>query len=56
MMAQTDLIVRVIKSLYGGVKIVYDDKAKIIDMQRYGLFWKAQKNMLLGLEYNHTGD
>jgi hypothetical protein len=25
-------------------------------MQKYGVFWKMQKNLLLGLEYNRTGD
>jgi hypothetical protein len=42
--------------LYGGAKIIYDDKARAFEMTRYGIFWKAQKNFLLGVEYNHTGD
>ena len=56
LMAQTDMIARLTKNIYGGAKIVYDDKAKAIDMQKYGLFWKAQKNFLVGLEYNQVGD
>lgn len=55
-MAQTDLIARLTRNLYGGAKIVYDDKAQALEMQRYGMFWKAQKNFLIGLEYNKTGD
>lgn len=55
-MAQTDIIARLTKTLYGGAKIVYDDKAKSLEMQKYGLFWKAYKNFLIGLEYNHIGD
>ena len=55
-MAQTDFIARLTKTLYGGAKIVYDDKAKSLEMQRYGLFLKAYKNFLVGVEYNHIGD
>ena len=36
--------------------MIYDDKAKALIMLKYGLFWKAQKNFNLGLEYNHIGD
>lgn len=50
------MIARVTKKLYGGAKIVYDDKARSLEMIKYGLFFKAQKNFLVGLEYNHTGD
>ena len=32
LMAQTDMIARLTKNIYGGAKIVYDDKAKAIDM------------------------
>lgn len=56
MMGQTDIVARLTKRLYGGAKIVYDDKAKAFDMQKYGFFWKAQKNFLIGLEYNQVGD
>jgi hypothetical protein len=55
-MGQADVIARVTKSLYGGAKIIYDDKARTLEMTRYGMFWKAQKNFLVGLEYNKTGD
>lgn len=55
-MGQADVIARVTKSLYGGAKIIYDDKARSFEMARYGMFWKAQKNFLVGLEYNKTGD
>jgi Eukaryotic porin len=55
-MGQADVIARVTKQVYGGAKIVYDDKAHSLEMTRYGAFWKAQKNFLLGLEYNQTGD
>lgn len=55
-MAQTDLVARLTKTLYGGAKLVYDDKARAFDMQRYGLFWKAEKNLLLGLELSRIGD
>jgi len=55
-MGQADLIARITKSLYGGAKLIYDDKANSFEMARYGLFWKAQKNFLVGLEYHHTGD
>lgn len=55
-MAQTDLVARLSGSLYGGAKIIYDDKAKALDMQKYGIFWKAKKNFLIGFEYNQTGD
>jgi hypothetical protein len=55
-MGQADIIARLTKSLYGGAKIIYDNKAQAVELQRYGLFWKAQKNLLVGLEYNHTGD
>ena len=40
-MGQVDLIARITKSLYGGTKIIYDDKARSLEMARYGLFWKA---------------
>lgn len=40
-MGQADLIARITKSLYGGAKIIYDDKAHSFEMARYGLFWKA---------------
>ena len=32
MMGQTDIVARLTKRLYGGAKIVYDDKAKAFDM------------------------
>jgi hypothetical protein len=51
-MAQADVIARVTKKFYGGAKIVYDDKARSLEMIKYGLFFKAQKNFLVGLEYN----
>ena len=54
-MGQADIIARISKSLYGGAKIIYDDKARSCEMTRYGVFWKAQKNFLVGLEYNKTG-
>lgn len=54
--AQADLIARLTKSLYGGAKIVYDDKASTLEMIKYGLFLKAQKNFLIGFEYNQTGE
>lgn len=55
-MGQADVIARITKQLYGGAKVIYDDKAKSFEMTRYGLFWKAQKNLLIGLEYQQTGD
>lgn len=55
-MAQADLIARLTKALYGGAKIIYDDKARSLEMIKYGLFFKAQKNFLIGLEYSQTGD
>jgi len=55
-MSQADVIARITKNLYGGAKLIYDDKARTLEMTRYGMFWKAQKNLLVGLEYNHTGD
>ena len=36
--------------------MIYDDKARTLEMTRYGMFWKAQKNLLVGVEYNNTGD
>ncbi|TNV81754.1 hypothetical protein FGO68_gene10967 [Halteria grandinella] len=55
-MAQIDCIARLTKTVYGGAKVVYDDKARSVEMARYGVFWKAQKNFLLGLELNQVGD
>jgi hypothetical protein len=54
--AQVDLLARLAKNIYGGTELVYDDKAKALILLKYGLFWKAQKNFNLGLEYNHIGD
>jgi hypothetical protein len=55
-MGETDIVARLTKRVYGGAKIIYDDKAKAVDLSRYGVFWKAQKNFLIGLEYNQMGD
>lgn len=55
-MAHGDIVARLTKNVYGGAKVVYDDKAKTLEQQQYGLFWKAQKNFLIGLEYSQTGD
>lgn len=55
-MAQTDVIARLTKTLYGGAKVIYDSKGSTFDLQRYGLFWKAEKNLLLGLELCTIGD
>lgn len=55
-MGQADIIARMTKYLYAGAKVIYDDKAGAFEMTRYGIFWKAQKNFLVGVEYNHTGD
>ena len=44
------------KTVYGGAKIIYDDKARSLEMIKYGVFVKAEKNFLVGLEYSQTGD
>lgn len=41
MMGEADLVARLTKRIYGGAKVVYDDKAKAVDLKRYGVFWKA---------------
>lgn len=54
--AQVDAIAQFRDDLYGGVKVVYDDKAKAIEMLKYGLFMKPRKGLLIGLGYNRSGD
>lgn len=56
MTAQADIIARLTQSIYGGAKVLYDDKANTIEMRKYGVFWKAKKNFLIGVEYNQVGD
>lgn len=54
--AQIDLLARLSKNVYGGGEIIYDDKAKSMILSKYGLFWKADKNYNLSVEYNQIGD
>jgi hypothetical protein len=54
--AQVDTIVQLRDNLHFGAMIIYDDKAKAIEMLRYGLFWRLRPSFLIGLDYNRTGD
>lgn len=51
-----DVLGQVTDDLYAGGKLIYDDKAKAIEMLRYGLFLKTKDQFRMGLEYNRMGD
>jgi hypothetical protein len=42
--------------LWAGAKVIYDDKAKAVELLRYGLFWRTRPQFLWAFEYNRVGD
>lgn len=46
---------KLLKGLSSGVHLTYNERQRLVTMQKYGLFYKPVKGLLVGLEYKKGG-